>query len=59
LGLIEKRARWVVRVSSELEAADFLISGTAFKRRSWKFKAQSKLGRGAFGSVYRAEFHGL
>lgn len=46
-------------MSSELEAADFLISGTAFKRRSWKFKAQSKLGRGAFGSVYRAEFHGL
>ena len=30
LGFSEKRAKWVVRVISELEAADYLISGRAF-----------------------------
>ncbi len=30
LGLSEKRAKWVVRVISEAEAADFLVSGRAF-----------------------------
>ena len=30
LGLSEKRAQWVIRVISEAEASDFLISGRAF-----------------------------